>query len=328
MIVLTPSAHGYGHATRCVALADELATRGGPVSLVTAAPASVLGDRHPLLPWHVDVGFVQHDSLTEDIPATLALLEERCSEAAIDALASRLAGASGVIVDISPPALEAARRAGVPAVAMGNFDWAWVYRHVPALSAWAERFARWQAPHPAIQLRPGPDLTGFASVVEGGLLARSAPPIRVAERGILVCFGGFGQPNLKSALPELPGVTWIFAPPLARPVRRDCLFVDEVPFSSLLAGADALFTKPGYGVLAEAMAAGTPILWLDRGSFPEAPYLEAAMRTRGDEKCSFEATAIARAGGAILTRPRPPGRRRDDRARIADLALSALRCPG
>ncbi len=328
-IALVVSAHGYGHATRSLVLADALAELGHAITLFSAAPAAILGDRHPIRPWVVDVGLRQPDSLREDLPGTLAALEERCAEAAIDALAAALSGFDRVGVDIAPAGLEAARRAGVPAVAVGNFDWAWIYRHYPALAGWAERFAAWQALHPAIALTPGPGPTGFHTVLPGGLLARSGPAVAVAQTGVLVCFGGFGLDGLDALLPELPGVTWVLAPPMPRLDRPDIRYVDDVPFPSLVAGAAALLTKPGYGVLAEATVAGTPIVWVDRGAFPEAPFLEAALHARGDVKVAGAAgalpsrEAVAEAVEARLSRSRPTARPGDDRRRIARLVLEA-----
>lgn len=328
------SAHGYGHATRSVVLADALADLGHAVTLFTAAPPVILGRRHAVRPWAVDVGLCQRDSLHEDVPATLTLLEARCGEAAIDALAEELRAFDAVVVDVAPAGLEAARRAGVPAVAVGNFDWAWVYRQYPALAGWAERFAAWQAPHPAIALTPGPGLQGFRSVAEGGLLARTAPPVCVAPIGVLVCFGGFGLDSLAHMLPEVPGVTWVLAPPMPRLSRADIRYVDDVPFPALVAGASALLTKPGYGVLTEASVAGTPIVWVDRGAFPEAPSLERVMLARGDVKVggpgggsgegALTPAALAAAVRIRLGRPRPTARPGDDRRHVARLVLVAV----
>jgi hypothetical protein len=66
--------------------------------------------------------------------------------------------------------------------------------------------------------------------------------------------------------------------------REDALFVTGIPYPSLVATVDAVLTKPGYGIYTEAALAGTPLIWLDRGAFPEAPWLEDAMRARGDVK--------------------------------------------
>ena len=98
-------------------------------------------------------------------------------------------------------------------------------------------------------------------------------------------FGGFG---LDLDLPRLPDVTWVLAPPMARLDRDDCVYVEGVPYPALVAGCDLVLTKPGYGILAEASAAGVPIAWLDRGAFPEAASLVQVLRERGDLQASLD----------------------------------------
>ena len=66
-----------------------------------------------------------------------------------------------------------------------------------------------------------------------------------------------------------------------------------VGIPALVAGADAVFTKPGYGILAEASLSATRLVWLDRGAWPEAPYLELAMWERGDIKVGPDGLASA-----------------------------------
>ena len=285
-VALICSAHGLGHLTRQLALARALRRLGAHPVVFTASPA-VVRSYDPALelePWQADVGLVQLDSLREDLPATLARLEERCGEGAIDALASALAGFDRAVVDTAPAALEACRRAGLPCLAMGNFDWAWIYGHYPALEAWAERFASWQAPHTAIALEPGPGLHGFAAVEPGGLLGRVAEPwaFTGSERRVLVSFGGAGLEALDALLPRLPQLRWVLAPPMAPLERSDCCLVQGVSYPALVAGVDLVFSKPGYGIFAECALAGTPLVWVRRPEFPEAPFLEAAMSARGD----------------------------------------------
>lgn len=313
-VAIVCSAHGYGHVTREVVIAEALGRRGVEVTLLSAAPRAILG-KVRAEEWAVDVGIAQADGLTEDPGETLRRLEAVVTAAAIDRLAARLADFDGVLVDTAPPALEAARRAGVPAIAVGNFDWAWIYRSYSGLTEWAERFAAWQAPHPAIALTPGPGMTGFAEVTRFGVVARHAAAVRVAARGALVAFGGLGLAELDRRLPRIDGLTWILAPPLARLERPDVRWVDDVPFPALLAGADVVLTKPGYGVLAEAMLGGAPLVWLDRGAFPEAASLEAEMWARGDVKVDGDVEAAVR---ERLRRHRPVPVASDAPDRIAE----------
>ncbi len=271
------------------------------------------------VPWSVDVGLSQPDSLRVDFDRTHALLAERCSDEAIDRLAHALRdhGVAGVVADIPATGLEAARRAGLPAVAIGNFDWAWIYDHFPDLRAWAERFRCWQAPFPALQLSPGPALSGFATTTPGPLVGRSQPAHHFPgpDRYVLVSFGGFGLADLDARLPRLPGVTWVLSPPMARLERPDVTWVTDVPYPALVAGVDAVLTKPGYGILAEAFLSGTPLAWLTRGDWPESRYLAEPMTARGDVAVD---ASIEEALEALWSRPRPSAR--DGRG--AELAAS------
>ncbi len=318
-VALICSAHGFGHLTRQLVLARALRALGASPVLFTAAPA-VARSWDPSLevaPWAADVGIVQRDSLREDIGATITLLEERCAPRALEALAEALGGTERAVVDIAPPALEACRMAGLPTLAMGNFDWAWIYRRYPPLGGWAERFAAWQAPHRALELEPGPGLFGFAGVEPVGLLGRRAEPWRFADgaRRVLLSFGGAGLEGLQELLPELPGVRWVLAPPMAPLDREDCELVVGARYPALVAGVDLVFTKPGYGIFAECALAGTPMVWVRRLGFPEAPHLERAMSARGDRCVAVDPgdpprfqSALAEVVRERLATPRPAPR--------------------
>jgi hypothetical protein len=308
-LAIVCSAHGFGHVTRQLALAEALRSEHGvdPV-LYTAAPPAILAQYLPnprVVRWVADVGLVQPDSLTEDVVATRAALERVCSSERIDALARELKGFDRVVVDMAPTAMEAARRAGVPVVAVGNFDWAWIYRGYPELHDWADRFAAWQAPVHGLELSPGPGLHGFASVTPIGLVGRQRPAHRLGPGRVLVSFGGFGLDTVDALLPHLPGVRWVLAPPMPALDRPDVEFVPDVSYPALVAGVDAVLSKPGYGIFAEAALAGTPLIWVPRGRFPEAPSLVAAARARGDVLCEATAGSVAQAVAQVLGRSRP-----------------------
>ncbi len=110
-----------------------------------------------------------------------------------------------VIGDVPPVAFGAAARLGVPSLAVGNFDWAWIYGFYadrdPAFAPWARLCAEWQGrASAAVHLEPGPPLTGFGRVVEGGLLARR---LLVDPRGVSGagsgCRAGIGRCSPASA---------------------------------------------------------------------------------------------------------------------------------
>jgi len=298
------SAHGYGHASRQMEVIRTLLRRHDDARAVvlTAAPAAVFEDylgREPdlfarvtLVPHRADVGIVQRDGLVMDHDATPRALAAVWPdpEGAEAALALTLAAhrPAVVIADIPPVAFGAAARLGVPSLAIGNFDWAWIYgayaERAPAFAPWARLCTRWQAQADlAVHLAPGPALTGFGRVVEGGLLARrllvdprgirAELAVPTGHRAVLASFGGFGLVDAGRRIPPLPGITWILAEPMDDLARPDTRFARGIPYLALLAACDAVFTKPGYGIVSEAARQHTRLLYTDRGDFPEYPWL-------------------------------------------------------
>jgi hypothetical protein len=235
---------------------------------------------------------VQQDGLASDHPATLHALAAAWAdpERAETALAETLGAHRPAVVigDVPPVAFGAAARLGVPSVAVGNFDWAWVYGFYgaedPAFLPWANLCARWQAQATvAVHLSPGPPLTAFPRVVEGGLLARR---LFVERRGIrerlgvpeghkavLASFGGCGLRDAARQIPEVPGVTWVLAEPMPDLGRPDTRFAKGVAYLGVLAACDAVLTKPGYGMIGDAARQRTRMLYVDRGLVPEYPWL-------------------------------------------------------
>jgi len=308
VFALVITAHGYGHASREMEVIRTLLARtpGARAVVLSAAPEAVYRDylgadpeawaRVTLVPFRADVGIVQRDGLTMDREGTLRALEDAFGPDGADAdraeatLASLLAAhrPSIVLGDIPPVAFAAAAQIGVPSVAVSNFDWAWIYgsyaERDPAFAPWQRLCARWQSQATvAVHLDPGPPLTAFSRVVEGGLLARelrvdtagilAGLAVPAGHRAVLASFGGHGLHDAGRRIPVVPGVTWILAEPMEDLGRPDTRFARGVPYLALLAACDAVFTKPGYGIVSEAARHRTRLLYTDRGDFPEYPWL-------------------------------------------------------
>lgn len=332
-VAIVCSAHGYGHFARQCAVAHELTRRGASVTVFGDVPdevakAGLEGSGARFVRVRADVGLIQRDSVSEDLDATAERAEASLRSDRIDALARALAGADQVLVDAAPQALEAARRAGIAATAVGNFDWATIYARYPGLSHLAERFAELQAPHTALELEPGIGMHGFKSVERAGLLARASVARRVVPPGehqAVVCFSS-GLADVDALLPVIEGVRWVLSPPLDPIARADCTFEPAGDFRSLVAGASFVLTKPGYGIYGECAVAGVRVAYLDRGTFPEAPALEAALAARGDVKVAAKTRdAVERAVRELIARSVRPERADAPAARVIADAVFANR---
>src|SRR5512140_306927 len=151
MLVAYATAHGYGHMTRLCEVLRAVRARAPslPITFVGTLPEQLVRHTVPgplsFRAVATDVGLAQRDALEIDERATA----ERCrlfeatwaQRVAEEEAFLRASGARLVLADIPPLPFEAAARAGVPAVGMGNFTWDWIYRHLasrqPSLAACA-----------------------------------------------------------------------------------------------------------------------------------------------------------------------------------------------
>ncbi|MEI7704265.1 MAG: hypothetical protein WCK73_06670 [Deltaproteobacteria bacterium] len=327
MIALYLSGHGFGHMTRaCEVLAEvrrldpsvPLAVVGTvPEPLVRRAiPGELLFRRATC-----DVGLVQRDALRVD--------EERTAEAcaAFDAgwevrareeeAWLRTVGARLVLADIPAMPFDAARRAGLPAVGLGNFSWDWIYRHlsrrIPSLAASADRAARAYAGATLLLELPfAGDLSAFPHRERIGFVVRRPRLPRGEARrrlglderpAVLLSFGGVGMEGL--APPHAPEFRWLT--PSDVDGRIEAL---GLTYPDVVHAVDVVVTKPGYGIVTDAIAAGTRLVYTERGDFPEYPVMVREMEPLlacehvGNEE--LLAGRIVEPVRRVLLRPVPP----------------------
>ena len=89
----------------------------------------------------------------------------------------------------------------------------------------------------------------------------------------------------------------------------------------VVAAADVVVTKPGYGIVSECIANGTALLYASRGGFVEQTVLLEAMprflRTGPIAEDALRAGHWADAVQAVLAQPAPPERLAIDGAETA-----------
>lgn len=249
-----------------------------------------------------DVGLIQRDALVIDLAATA----EACRAFAAawpDRLAAevrwlRESGAKLVLGDVPPLAFAAAAAAGLPSVAVTNFSWDWIYRHLaasePALAEAADQARSAYAPTNLLLRLPfAGDLSAFPRIENIPLVARR-PALEAGEArhrlglgqrpAVLLSFGGIGlRAPSSEALAALPDFDFLAeglpegSPPNAHSVDDPRLAALGLGYEDVVTAADVVVTKPGYGIVTDAIAARTRIVYTERGDFPEYPILVAEM---------------------------------------------------
>ncbi|HEX2445153.1 MAG TPA: hypothetical protein VHJ77_14505 [Vicinamibacterales bacterium] len=319
-------------------------------------------DFHPV---ESDTGIIQADSLSLDAPESIrraaAFHRDLDRKADEEARVLVQSGARLVVADIPPLAFVAASRAGIPAYAFGNFTWDWIYEDYPEVAAapdlvpairgaYAQARGAWRLPM----------CGGFESigeVVDVPLVARRSTrdPDEVRRRFglpadgpvVLASFGGFGVKGVPfEAVDCLARCTLLLAETTVsrsggnavdRGGRRDgrVVMLNEAElyawgyrYEDLVAAADVVLTKPGFGIIAECAANDTAVVYTSRGRFREYDVLVREMPRY--VRCEFLSQADLLAGrwahaiDRVLSKAAPPRPRTDGAEGVAGLILDAL----
>ena len=281
-------------------------------------------------PGETDTGVVQVDSLRLDAAETIrraeafmATFDERV-EAEVQFL--RAHDARVVVADIPPLGIAAARAAGLPAIALSNFTWDWIYEHYPGGGAIAQRIGEiYSQTTLALRLPMWGGFETMRNVRDIPFVARRSHQsiddywkiklgIPLDARLVLVSFGGYGltaaqKPNVAGYHILWPG-----------DVDERAMYENGFSYQDLVRAVDVVVTKPGYGIISECIANDTALLYTSRGDFREYPvlveqmpkYLRCAFIDHDDLFSGNWAAHLDR----LLAQPAPPEKPATNGARV------------
>ncbi len=353
--------HGFGHINRVVAVLNQMPESVRITVRADSEVKSALRERlsrsfeFGVFPSDQGTASPPGQNSRTDIPTTFERLRTRMK--AIDQAATaeidwlRASGVTAVYADASPMPIEIAEKAGIPAYLAANFTWNEIYADLLAragvgeitderrsfVTSAVERMR--DACRSATLLRCWPHTPMFEignRVEDVGLVVNPARGIRselTARFGLghetdLIYFyvGRYGVEDLPwenlNELPERFAFVGLHPPGRALPGRFFTVNPSEFNGADLLASCDAAVVKAGYGAVAEAMAAGTPVIYPPRYGFYEFEYLDQALRAwpggipvseHEFDSLTLEAPLTA----AVSGRAQPPDVPADGAARIA-----------
>jgi len=349
------SGHGFGHASRQVEIINALAVRCPRVRvLVRSSVARWLLERTIVFPFELDerpcdTGIVQIDSLHLDARATIARAAAfyRTIDERAEAEAARLRErrVDFVVCDAPPLACAAAARAGLPSVVIANFTWDWIYEAytehlheapdlIPAIrAAYSHASAAWRLPlHGGFAAFDPAHGAPAGALVDVPFVARHSTRTRETTRArvglpqrtrlVLPSFGGYGIDGLDLDALELPA-GW----DVVRGLRHAEIYDAGLSYQDLVRAVDAVITKPGYGIVSECLANGTPLVYTSRGRFAEYDVFVGEMPRF--LRCAYLDNAALLAGrwreaiAAAVDAPAPPERPRTDGAAVVANMIAA-----
>ena len=302
IIYIAITNHGFGHATRTASIANTIQKLCPEVLLiiVTTAPRWLLesyieGD-FILRQRAFDLGVIQADSLTMDIPATLEKLREikknYKSLIASEVNFIRQNRVNIILADIPFLAVGFAEATDIPCWMISNFGWDFIYRDWGGeFTEIADWISDWYGKSNRLFRLPFHEpMSAFTNIIDVGLTGgsphfspdelRSNWQINTTlEKTILLTFGGLGLQEIPyaniSKFPDLQFITFDFLAPdlpnLIKVTNRQYRPVDFMPICG------RIISKPGYGTFSEATLLEVPVVTIPRDDFAEAAFMLAGL---------------------------------------------------
>ena len=266
-----------------------------------------------------DLGMVMNDALTVDLMASLEIYHQfhHSWSEKVDQLSRELVEQNVTLVlsDIPYLTLAAAQKAGIPCVALCSINWADILEYFLTQTATDDAVHHmipydlfkssqkivheirsiyhaanhFLLPAPSMPMNSLTNTLAIDLICTLGTNRRSAlsNSIRSIDDCWLVLVGMGGMPfslNLDAWPTYMSGkrIHYLAAKHVAQRSSRPHVTADtltNLSYSDLIASVDLIITKPGYGMFAEASAAGVPVLYVERESWPETQALTNWLHT-------------------------------------------------
>ncbi|GBF37130.1 glycosyl transferase [Leptospira johnsonii] len=310
------SGHGFGHISRSLEAILQIliqnpewsATIHSPRGEEFASSLDVSGiwgkvrSRIRFRKMKSDVGIVQKDSLGMDLDSTEAeILEFKKNKNSLLQLETEYLKKERPDIiwsDSSSLPFLISSDLKIPSLFLGNFTWDYIYSYYESsiFQIYSKELKKEYALCDLGLVLPlSCPVTSILKTKNIGLLGRKpnlnkeeARRYYGFEEGIeyyLFSFGAYGidsshfdwkewDPSKRRIV--IGGIEWKIE-------AKNNLGIVTIPhchYPDLLRASDFVLTKPGYGILSESYFSGTPILYTDRGNFPEYKYLVEALQSQ------------------------------------------------
>ncbi len=287
--------HGYGHAVRSIEVIKKLLEQKNDMTVFvrTATPEwlfhKIASRNVYYMNIRLDFGVIQSNSFIADKRQTLReyaeLLKIKNKLVGQEVDFFRTEKIDIAISDITPFAFDAAARAGIPGIAVGNFSWDWIYadyvKEFPEYEYVLNDIRQsYQKAAVLYKLPLSDDMPAFPHIEPAPLIARRASLSKQQARRVLG-LPGKGKIVLLAlrendlALVNRDNIqhnrNYLFALSSCRIEAPNIIHIPEgsLSFENVLASCDMVLSKPGYSLISECIANKIKILYVLREDFCE-----------------------------------------------------------
>ena len=324
-LLVAISSHGFGHLSQVAPVVNRLNELIPQLKITVRAalPEAQLRSRlhHFDTLQHAtdDFGMVMNHAFSVDTHASLARYQSLHQEwdHKVKALAQQLMDAEVdvVLADVPYLPLAAAQVAGIPSVALCSLNWADILSHYvgmdkpqPIINT---MYAAYQSARYFLQPAPSMAMPTLSNqrpigpccapgIAQRQTLRNTVQTQKNLNNPWLILVGMGGIP-FELSLEHWPTqyqdrpLCYLVSPSSAN-THPNALSVEAtgLSYAALVASVDVIITKPGYGMFAEAAAAGVPVLFTARGEWPETEALVTWLQDKAH--CAQITTEALRAG--------------------------------
>jgi hypothetical protein len=306
-LLLALSGHGYGHLAQCAPVINALWAEIPRLrlSVCGALPQATVAERlDGAFDYHsveLDPVLQMHNAWEVNVPASRQVyraFHEHWEEGLQrDAELLRQLAPDLVLADIPYRILSAAAQLAIPTIAMCSLNWADIYAAYCKGDRMdgqirTQMMNGYQSAHTFLTPQPAIAMPQLHNTRRIGPIARRGirkKPLLCAQYGlpedakiVLVALGGISTELPLEHWPQMENTVWLTTA-AENPERHDFLQVQGLawPFIDVLASADVVLTKPGYGTYAEAVCNGVSVLSIERPDWPETAILNRWVRQHG-----------------------------------------------
>ncbi|MDX9703027.1 MAG: hypothetical protein RBU23_08300 [Candidatus Auribacterota bacterium] len=307
-IVFYISGHGFGHATRNLAIIQAIQHKYIDVDVYIRSNAPEWIFKENLLRpvyYHnlrIDTGTYQKDFIHLDKKKSFTaydqLVQTRDQLIYSEVMFLHANNIDLIVADIPPTAFYIASSAAIPAVALANFSWDWIFEpyldEYPEYSYLIEDMrAGYKKADMLLRLPFAGDLSVFRKITDIPLILRNPlytqqevrRELGISEetRPVILCsFGGFNTSDLDIAFIMAAYRDFFFIGFSSEYQRGENYLLlpynSNIDHPSLVACSAMVISKLGFSTVAECVGTGTPLMYISRDDFREYPVLEAGLK--------------------------------------------------